>query len=229
MTAREFFENLKKKIAPIHQEMLNLRLITETHNGTLPREILKGYALQRYLLVVPQLRQLASTIVRAPDSEFEEIAIDHLNGEIGHDKLCRIFAKWAGNTDEELDKGRPIFPTHVCISFFTALSDYGKPEETAGAYYAGEGFIPHKFQKLVFGLHRHYGAPAEALEFFKVHISEDVKHSEEMGRNVMEKYCETKEAQERAEYTAMMNLQYYRFFLDGVYDHYAANLRVAAA
>ncbi len=221
MNAREFFQSLKKKIEPIHREMLNLRLIREIENGKLPLEILKGYSRERYLLVVPQIRQLAYVIAKAPDPVFEAIAVDHLNGELGHDKLCRVFARWAGNTDEELDTSRPIFPTHACISFFNSLSENGRPEETAGAYYAGEGFIPQKFQRIVYGLKKHYGAPDEALKFFTVHITEDVKHSEEMGSAVMERYCETKEAQERAEYTAMINLQYYRFFLEGVYEHYA--------
>ena len=225
MTAKEFFQKLKKQIEPLHHEMLNLRLIRETYEGKLPREVLKGYSRERYLLVVPQIRQLAAVIAQAPDPDFEKIAIDHLNGEIGHDRLCRTFAKWAGNSDEELDTSSPIFPTHASVSFFSYLSEHGKPEETAGAYYAGEGFIPKKFQLLVDGLKNRYGAPEEALQFFRIHITEDVKHSEEMGSAVMEKYCETKEAQERAEYAAMINLQYYKFFLSEVYDHYAAGTK----
>ena len=225
MNAREFFQKLKKQIEPLHQEMLNLRLIRETSQGELPREVLKGYSRERYLLVVPQIKQLASVIAQSPDPDFEQIAVDHLNGEIGHDKLCRAFAKWAGNSDEELDTGKPIFPTHASISFFTYLSEHGTPEETAGAYYAGEGFIPKKFQLLVDGLKNHYGAPEEALDFFRIHITEDVTHSEEMGSAVMEKYCHTKESQERAEYAAMINLQYYKFFLTEVYDHYATDLK----
>ncbi len=221
MTAKEFFKKLKRDIQPIHQEMLNLRLIQETYQGKLPREVLKGYGRERYLLVVPQIKQLAAAVANSPDPFMEEITVEHLNGELNHDKLCRTFAKWAGNTDEELDEARPIFPTHAAISFFTALSEHGRPEEPAGAYYAGEGFIPKKFQLIVDGLSKHYGAPEEAQKFFKVHIEEDVKHAEEAGSAVMEKYCETKEAQERAEYIAMMNLKYYRFFLAGVYDHYA--------
>ena len=80
-------------------------LLGETYKGKLPREVLKGYSRERYLLVVPQIKQLAAAIVNSPDPYMEEIGVEHWNGDLNHNKLCKTFAMWAGNTEEELDKG----------------------------------------------------------------------------------------------------------------------------
>ena len=82
MTAKEFFKKLKRDIQPIHQEMLNLRLIQETYQGKLPREVLKGYGRERYLLVVPQIKQLAAAVANSPDPFMEELNLRGLPWEV---------------------------------------------------------------------------------------------------------------------------------------------------
>jgi pyrroloquinoline-quinone synthase len=152
--------------------------------GRLARWQIWGYASQHYQLVCSFTAYPEAIAGRTPDPEVRRLLRDILEDEYmrpqaferSHPALYRRFMRAVGFEEGAWDRV-PVLPatrsfvaTHLDMTFRSWM-------EALGAVRPGhEWAIPRMFPSLVQGIERSVAVPAEALEYFRLHIDLDVEH-----------------------------------------------------
>lgn len=199
--------------------------------GKLSREHLKHYAEQYFHHVLAFPTYISAIHYNTPHLAVRQELLENLigeeQGEKNHPALWRQFALALGATDLEanplLETTENLIATfrHLCLNspFYAGLA----------ALYAYESQIPQVATVKIDGLQRFYGMdnPAD-YEFFTVHQAADVYHAESTV-NLIAAHAVTETQQAEVAQTARAAVDALWQFLDGVYEAYCQDVKLAAA
>ncbi len=170
-----------------NNSLLNSKFYQAWSHGELTLDDLRVYAKQYYALETTFPRLLSRIHSACDDARIRRAILNNLNdeegseeGAVSHPELWLQFAEGLGLTREEVQQA-PLYPTtQQCIDTLFELAADPNPAVGLSALYAYESQLPAVSQSKIDGLKRFYGIQDErALQFFEVHKTADVWHSEE--------------------------------------------------
>jgi pyrroloquinoline-quinone synthase len=219
-----------------HKHLLKHPFYIAWTEGKLTREQLRHYAVQYFQNVLAFPTYVSAVHFNTPAidgaialrQEILENLIEEERGEENHPALWRQFALSLGATEPELVATPPLPTTTNLVSTFRQLCLNSPFYAGLAALYVYESQIPAIAGVKIDGLRQFYGMTnADDYRFFTVHQAADEWHSE-TELNMIEQYADTpaKEA-EVLEVAAQAATALWQF-LDGVYDAYCTDLKLAA-
>ena len=176
--------------------------------GELSRAQLGEWAIQHFYYVDAVAQQFAALYARLPDLDARKELLDNLIGEEmpglpgkRHPDLLVKFARACGVSDDDLfnaePKGLILATTRAMRAWIWELAYVRTLAEAhAGIMVALEGQLPTLYPMLVDAM-RKMGFSDDELEFFHVHIVNDVGHAAS-GFEIANRYANTPELQEKA-------------------------------
>lgn len=206
-------------------------------NGELSREQLGRWAVQHFYYIDAIPPQFAALYARMPDLDGRLLLLENLIGEDmpdqpekAHPQLLLKFAAACGfdsDTVMAAETTGDILPaTRGMRAWIWELSKSRPLEQAcAGIMVALEGQLPTLYPPYIEAM-RKMGFSDDELEFFHVHIENDVEHAE-VGLKLCYQYADSREKQKLAiaAVHASAGLRY--AMLDGVYDMLQLNRKVA--
>jgi pyrroloquinoline-quinone synthase len=204
--------------------------------GEFSREQLGQWAIQHFYYVDAVAQQFAALYVRLPDLDARLELLDNLIGEEmpgqpgkRHPDLLVKFARACGVRDDDLhgaeQKGLILPTTRAMRAWIWELATQRTMAEAfAGIMVALEGQLPTLYPMLVEAMRR-MGFSDDDLEFFHVHIVNDVGHAAS-GLAIASRYASTPELQSRAIAAVRASAEMRYSMLSGI--HAQLGLRQAA-
>ncbi len=146
---------------------------------------------------------LARTYAKCPHLDARRFIAENLFEEEGrgiegrsHAELSKRLSRHFGRTDEELEAIHEAWlKTPLSVGREEVVQRESWLEEFAGFGLASEHYAPAFFTLILERLRDEFGLPEETLEFFTVHLTEDVDHARRTMEIVL-RYATTDEAQE---------------------------------
>lgn len=216
LTPEEFIQQLQKECDPLRQRCLEHPFVCEVEEGKLPVERLKRFALQDYWLLKETYRLGALAILTAPDLWAQELILQKVSTELGHNRMLLKFARALGLKDEEVERAEPLAGTMALTNYFFWISAFGSPGERGAAIGASEEVFAPISGRMAEGLKTHYGLTSDDVEFFEVHAVSEVEHHA-LEKRILASYAETEEARRKIRRAARLGYEYEAMFFDAVY------------
>lgn len=186
--------------------------------GTLPTQALKEYARQYFAFESTFPRFLSTLHTRSDQPEFRQALLDNLwdeeHGESNHAELWLRFAEGLGvDRGDVLEAGHNA-RTQELVDTYWRMCREAPVAAGVAAVYAYERQVPQVAQAKIDGLKLRYGIEdGRTLQFFELHSSLDIEHSEAERRMLTSVGAEDQEA---AVEGAGAALEAWWGFLDGV-------------
>jgi len=163
--------------------------------GELTRDDLRKYAEDYYHHVEAFPSYLAQLGIRLEEGELRRAVLANMTDEKGgedsfgepersHADLWLDFVEGMGGNRGP--KRQPVKEVRKLISWFQQIASEGTPEEALAAFYAYESQVPRIAAEKDRGLRDLYGADAKARNYFTLHTTADVYHSQ-VWRKLLEK------------------------------------------
>jgi pyrroloquinoline-quinone synthase len=206
--------------------------------GELSKEQLGEWAIQHfnYIDAVPQ--QFSALHSRMPDAEGRRLLMENLLGEEmvdaperSHPNLLLDFAEACGldraYVERAEEHGLVLPSTCGMRSWIWELATRRTMAEAfAGIMVALEGQLPTLYPPYIDAM-RDMGFTDEQLEFFHVHVENDVEHAR-VGLELCFKYAETDQLQKLAINAVKMSASLRFRMLDDIYDQVVVQRQAAA-
>jgi pyrroloquinoline-quinone synthase len=175
-----FTENLLVELASKH--LLKHPFYEAWNAGTLKKSTLQTYSRQYFKHVEAFPRYISATHSLCDKIEDRQVLLANLmdeeQGEKNHPELWTRFSEALGGSREELKTERALPQTQNLVDTFEKLSR-SSYAEGLGALFAYEYQVPEVAASKIDGLTKHYDVTADRdLEFFRVHLTADVYHSQ---------------------------------------------------
>src|SRR5579859_2775577 len=103
-----------------------------------------------------------------------------------HAELWLDFAEGMGANRTMVKGNKPVAEVRELIAAFEKVAKEGSPAEALAAFYAYESQVPRVAREKAAGLRTRYGADARTCNYFILHITADVHHSQ-VWRDLLEK------------------------------------------
>lgn len=185
--------------------------------GQLTLDDLRYYAKQYYSLEATFPRLLSRVHSNCENPQIRQMILENLNdeeqGDKNHRELWLQFAEGLGLTREEVINAKPNANTQSCIDTLLGLTADADPSVGLSALYAYESQFPKVSQSKMDGLELYCIDAPEAIQFFEVHKSVDVWHSEQEKAAIEQLGAPLNQVKETAEKSCRALLT----FLDGVH------------
>ena len=160
---------LAEDLEPLRQRLLFHPLWTGIEHGTLPREILRVFALQDWWLVREAYRLDALAVAGMSDLDLQELLLAKLIPKIGGYRLLLRFGEALGLSRAEFDAVEPLAGCMALTTFFYWMLAYGSVPEKLAAVGASEDIFIQICARIGPALMRNYGMSAEQVAFFSMH------------------------------------------------------------
>ena len=160
-------------------------------NGSCPRDAIRRYAIDTYVLSSTFSQRLASLVAMCPDSAVRVELVRNILEEEGvasfdgkrisrrddrqHGEIARRFAHAAGVDDAELARAKDQYRRQTWVD--RAIAGGRLCAALAYLTVGFEGCVPPTYALLVSALERNYGFSRDDLEFFILHMTADADHS----------------------------------------------------
>lgn len=212
-TPASFKAQLEHDMELPHNRYIRSPLLRLIHEGRLPREAVKDFAIQRWPFQAnASLAMMLSHAAFLDAGDVHHLlanAFDEIMrppGEGDHPSLWVRFAKCTGATDQELAEAARN-PLPEVKGFGETLRYYCmcSAEEGLAAWYADEEQLPEALGSLALAMRKKYGFDDYAIEYFLEHVRADLGHSDSAMELLM-RYCDTPERQLRARKAANTTL-----------------------
>ena len=184
---------------------------------------IQTFGLQHYQLVKVFINYMTNVLPRIPDPEAAKLFRVVFDDEFGqhsifrsHPALYRNFLKTVGL--EEGDWGRVglFSETSAYIQGHLQLTRESDFLYALGAIGPGHEFsIPTMFRYIVTGLKKNIAASDEQVEYFTLHMEQDVHHAEVFNQ-LIARHIETEEGRVKLRDGAMHSLMLRKRFWDGL-------------
>ncbi|PZV10368.1 MAG: pyrroloquinoline quinone biosynthesis protein PqqC [Leptolyngbya sp.] len=203
--------------------------------GKLTRDHLKHYAIQYFQNVLAFPTYVSAVHFNTPNigtsislrQEILENLIEEERGSQNHPELWRRFALALGATDAELANTEALPTTTNVVETFRHLCLTSPFYVGLAALYTYESQIPAVATTKIDGLKRFYDmTDANDYRFFTVHQAADEAHAA-AELKIIEDYADTPEKQAEVLRVAAQAADALWQFLDGVYDAYCNDLKMA--
>ncbi len=227
LTNEQFAKALELARRPEHGSLHPFSLAWS--RGEFSRAQLGQWAIQHYYYVDAIAQQFAALYARLPDLDARKELLENLLGEEmphvpgkRHPELCANFARACGVADDDLyraeEKGLILPTTRAMRAWIWELASVRTLAEAfAGIMVALEGQLPTLYPMLV-GAMREMGFDDDQLEFFHVHIINDVGH-EASGLSIASRYASTPQLQAGAIAAVRASAQMRYSMLSGMQAH----------
>jgi pyrroloquinoline-quinone synthase len=151
--------------------------------GEVPLETLADYARQYYAFESNFPRFVAGAYSRLTDPRQRRVLLENLVDEEGrsptHPELWLDFARSVGASPQSVTGAQRSPATQRLLDVYESASVKGSAARGLGALYAYESIFPEVAAEKSRGLREQYGIRSKAAhEFFRVHTSADVEHSQ---------------------------------------------------
>jgi pyrroloquinoline-quinone synthase len=160
---------LTEDLEPLRQRLLSHPLWTGIEQGTLPREMLRVFALQDWWLVREAYRLDALATASMPDLELQDLLLAKLVPKIGGYQLLLRFGEALGLSRIDFDAVEPLAGCMALTTFFYWMLAYGSVPEKIAAVGASEDIFIQICMRAGPALTRNYGMSAEQVVFFTAH------------------------------------------------------------
>ena len=234
MTTQEFFLQLDARIAQF--DLLCHPFYKAWSAGELSCDDLREYALDYYHHVSAFPAYLAELSMRLEESELRRAVLANLADEKGcddttgknpeHAELWLDFAEGMG-ASRNLRGHEPLPEIKNLISFFHGVGSEGTPEEALAAFYAYESQVPRVAAEKARGLREMYEADDKSCEYFTLHSTADVYHSQIWRQQLARRLEQNPQAAEPALNAAGNAAQALWSALDGVEARRVAKAKAA--
>lgn len=215
----DFMETLNHNLDQRH--LLKHSFYQAWNRGELSLSTLKTYAAEYYHHVAAFPRYISAIHSQCEHLETRQVLLENLieeeRGDLNHPGLWKDFSEEVGATWDDLAKGPRRLETKQLVDGYFDLvhSDFATG---LGALYAYERQTPAVSQSKIDGLKAFYGIGSEkALQFFNVHTSADVWHTQECATLIAHLDSFQKE---RAATGAVAGAVLLWSFLDGMMDEH---------
>lgn len=197
MTTEEFFAELDRRIAKY--DLLCHPFYKAWAAGELSREDLTEYGRQYYAHVEAFPTYLAELGIRLDEGELRQAVLANMCDEKGgedafgqpeaaHSELWLDFVE-AMSGSRSVKGVNAVAEVKELVSHFGQVAREGSPEEALASFYAYESQVPRVAQEKARGLRETYGANEKACQYFVLHTTADVYHSQ-VWRKQLEKRLE---------------------------------------
>ena len=206
MTTKEFFEQLEARIAKY--DLLCHPFYKAWADGQLTREDLCEYAKDYYHHVEAFPTYLAEFGIRLDEGELRRAVLANMSDEKGqedafgepapaHSELWLDFLEGMG-ASRKMVGHKPVKEVGDLMNFFHKVAAEGAPEEALAAFYAYESQVPRVAKEKARGLVEMYGADERTTNYFTLHTTADVYHSQVWKKQLGNQVEGRPESQEKA-------------------------------
>ncbi len=201
-------------------------VLLKISRGELTRDQLRGWAAEICLSSLDFSHVYAAAYVNCPHPDarklmFENIYEEEMGGVTGggnHLEIKLDFCESLGLRREEVLARKPNRATEFFLVYRELMFRTRPWQVSAGAYgFSVESQIPETFALILEGLRTHYQLPKKGTQFFETHEVADKDHGE-LGRILMEKYCNSPELREQSFEAGLK-------FSERFYDFYGGGLQ----
>jgi len=186
MTSQEFFREMDARIAKY--DLLCHPFYKAWTAGRLSAEDLREYARDYYHHVEAFPTYLAELGIRLTEGELRRAVLANMEDELGgetvfgdrersHAELWLDFAEGMGAL-RNMQGHTPIPEVHELTNYFHCMASWGTAEEALAAFYAYESQVPRVAKEKARGLRDRYGAGEKTCNYFTLHTTADVYHSQ---------------------------------------------------
>ncbi len=221
MDPQAFVQSLEEEI--IHHEAVQHPFLLRFASDKLTLKQVQTFGLQHYQLVKVFVNYMTNVLPRIPDKDAADLFRVVFDDEFGqhtifrsHPALYRNFLKAAGLKDEDWGKVELLPETSAYIQGHLSLTRDSDFLYSLGIIGPGHEFsIPTMFSYIVKGLKKTGHFSDEQIEYFTLHIEEDVEHAKVFNQLIY-RHVETEEGQTRLREGAMRSLTFRKHFWDGL-------------
>jgi len=180
MDRQEFLRELDARIAKY--DLLCHPYYKAWSAGELTREDLREYALDYYDHVAAFPAYLAAFGIRLEDGELRRAVLANMRDEQGgeseqsHAELWLDFAEGMGASRNRFGRDA-VKEVGKLVAHFMDVASSGTAEEALAAFYAYESQVPRVAAEKNRGLREVYGADERTAQYFALHTTADVYHS----------------------------------------------------
>jgi pyrroloquinoline-quinone synthase len=183
MNTTQFFEQLEASIAKY--DLLCHPFYKAWAAGELTRDDLREYARNYYHHVEAFPSYLAELAVRLDEGELRRAVLANMCDENGkavgkdsvpHSELWLDFAEGMGARRDQRGHS-PVAELRELIRYFHRVASEATPEQALAAFYAYESQVPRVANEKERGLRETYGADDKTCNYFTLHATADVFHS----------------------------------------------------
>ena len=185
MNSQPFFEALETRIA--RYDLLCHPFYKAWAAGELTREDLREYALDYYQHVEAFPTYLAAFALRQEDGDLRRAVLANMRdeqgaadatteGERAHSEIWMDFAEGMGAQRDD-HRHQSVPEVKALVKYFTQVATNGSAAEALATFYAYESQVPRVAAEKERGLRDQYGADERTREYFRLHTTADVYHS----------------------------------------------------
>ena len=180
MTNQEFIQELDARIAKY--DLLCHPFYQAWSAGELTRQDLRDYAMDYYQHVHAFPSYLAAFALRLEEGELRRAVLANMRDEQGgengepHSALWMKFAEGMGASQFAFAH-EPVAEVKQLTHHFANVAEEGTLEEALAAFYAYESQVPRVAKEKDRGLRSRYGADEKTTQYFTLHATADVFHS----------------------------------------------------
>lgn len=231
-------ESAKTFIADLEGEILAHGAVRHSFLGRFASEPLtlaqiRTFGLQHHQLVKVFTTYMTNLLPKIPDPDaatlFRHVFDDEFGAVSGRDAsvgqatifrshvhLYRDFLTALGVREEEWGRTRPLPETDAYIRAHLALTRDEDFRVGLGAVGPGHEFsIPTMFRSLIAGIRRNTSLTDQQIEYFTLHVEEDVEHAE-IFNQLIARHAETEQGRTMIHDGAMRSLRWRSLFWDGL-------------
>lgn len=221
-TTSSFIHALEKEVLahPAVQHPFLKRFATEA----LTLRQVQTFGLQHYQLVRVFVNYMTNLLPKFPDQDGKNLLMPVFMDEFGqwtifrsHVALYRNFLKALGHQEEDWGRVALLPETSYFIQFHLQLTREKSFLSGLGAIGPGHEFsIPTMFDYLLKGLRKNQALSEEHMEYFAMHIEEDVEHAVIFNRTI-DHYARSEADREEVRKGTLLSLSARRKFWDGLH------------
>lgn len=221
MDVRESIASLEKEI--LGHEATHHPFLKRFSTEPLTRQQLQTFGLQHYQLVKVFTTYMTNLLPKFPDKAGGQLLRSIFDDEFGqwtifrsHAALYRKFLKALGLVDEDWGRVRLLPETSGFIEFHLSLTREATLHEGIGAIGPAHEFsIPTMFAYLLEGLRKNAPLTDEDVEYFTMHIIQDVEHAK-IFNDLIVRYTKTEQDWTRIRDGALRSMAMRKRFWDGL-------------
>ncbi len=221
MEPQAFIQALEQEI--IQSEAVQHPFLLRFASDTLTPLQVQTFGLQHYQLVKVFINYMTNTLPRIPDKDAADLFRTVFDDEFGqhtifrsHPALYRNFLKTVGLQEEAWGRVTLLPETSAFIQGHLQLTRESDFLYALGAIGPGHEFsIPTMFTYIVTGLKKNLSLSDEQIEYFTLHIEQDVGHAKVFNELIC-RHVQTEQGQARLREGALHSIALRKRFWDGI-------------
>jgi pyrroloquinoline quinone (PQQ) biosynthesis protein C len=132
--ATDLVEEVRADLQPVEARLLQHPFLEALETGRVPREKLRLFAGEQYVIIASDLRSVAHLVGRFGDCQSRDFFLSVLQAERAASEALQMFALALGMDEAELQAYEPLAAAHAYTCYMAWLALYGSDAQVAAAY-----------------------------------------------------------------------------------------------